>query len=658
MSNCNTCYAWCPTKWEGWRYTDQQAPCKVHNQNTDREHSCEYFSITPPNDIKRSLPQREKLYTSASKFLDEEDMKGFDIVDMPLESDDSDDMQKLPSFESKRVIPKVDIQIFAHQEEAFERFKDSTEIGLFFEQGLGKTNVDLRIAAYKFKKGLIDSMLVVAPNGVHKQWFMEQIPQWMEYYDCPYEVQLLGGKVGKTSRPFRNKKALHIVCVNIDTFSTPKKWEEIALWANYNKTHISLDEATVIKSIKSQRTQRMLYAFNSVQRRGKAIVSSVPKTVSRSVLTGTPVTEGPFDLWSIFEFLHPNYFKRNYYSFQAHYGLYYTMIIESPGLNGKNVLRSFPSLIKQPVWEQIRECKNYGQAFAEFGVTEDTYRYIMSQDRYEGPYRYADELKKLIEPISIFKTLDECVDMPGKNYERKILDMTPEQMRIYREMENDLLAQYEMYESSAASKMIAYIRLQQITSGFISATKIVDEDTDIIPSREIVWIGNSNPKLDQLYTLVESEIPVCPVIIVTRFSAEAARIYDDLSRSMKCMLYTGWKKVGQIDDFQKGKYDVLIANERAISRGFNLQISHSTHFYSNLFSLEDRLQTESRTYRIGQSNRCRYTDYVFLDTVDMKVIAALRQKRELLDYMRGTTVKDFLTNWDEVAQVEYSNVRF
>lgn len=654
MRDCSLCYAWNPKTWDSWRYIDESALCSVHKSNTTRTHSCTYFSITPPTDVQRSAPQREKLFSIASAFLDPEDMKDFDTEDMSTDT--------MPVYESKRVIreiPKMEIQDFEHQNEAFERFKDSTEMGIFFEQGLGKSAVSLRIAAHQFMSGMIDSVLIVAPNGVHKQWYIEQVPLWLDYHKCRYEAQLLGGKAGRSSRPFRDSKALHVVCVNIDTFSTPKKWEEIALWANYRKTFIILDEATTIKSIKSQRTQRMLYAFNSIQKRGKAIVGSKPKTVSRAVLTGTPVTEGPFDLWSIFEFLRPNYFGRNYYSFQAYYGLYYTMIIEQfDPATGKPSLRSFPALIKQPIWEQIRACKNFSQAFAEFGIREDTYRDVMAQERYEGPYRHADELKKLIEPISIFKTLEACVDMPGQSYERKMLDMTPEQARIYKEMEHDLLAQYEKYESSAASKMVAYIRLQQITSGFISATRIVDEDTDIIPGKELVWIGNSNPKLDLLYSLVESEIPVCPVIIVTRFSAEAARIYDDLSRSMKCALYTGWKKLGSIEDFQQGKYDVLIANEKAISRGFNLQISHSTHFYSNLFGLEDRLQTESRTYRIGQKNKVRYTDYLFLDTIDMKVVAALRQKRGLLDYMRGVTMKDFLGNWDEVAQVEYANIKF
>lgn len=655
MGNCNVCYAWTPKQWDKWHYIDATAPCLVHKNSTSRDHTCTYFSLTPPTDIQRSAPQREQLFTIASSFLDAEDMEGFDTVEM-----DASDVEALPVFSKRQAFekPKVDIKKYEHQEETFERFKDATEMGIFFEQGLGKSAVSLRIAAHKFKKGDIDACLIVAPNGVHKQWFIEQVPLWLDYYQCRYEAQLLGGKAGKNSRPFRDPKALQVVCVNIDTFSTPKKWEEIALWANYKKTFIILDEATTIKSVKSQRTQRMLYAFNTVHRRGKAILASIPKSVARAVLTGTPTTEGPFDLWAIFEFLRPNYFKRNYYSFQNHYGLFYTMVVESMGDDGKPVLRSFPSLIKEPVWEQIRSCKSYGEAFANFGVTEDTYRDVVSQERYSGPYRHADELKAAIAPVSVFKTLEECVDMPGKNYERKILDMNPEQARMYREMEDELLTQYGTYESSAASRLIAYIRLQQITSGFLSATKIVDEETDIIPSRELIWIGNTNPKLEQMYSLIETETPVCPVIVITRFSAEAARIYDDLYKKMPCMLYTGWKKVGNMEDFQAGKFDVLIANERAISRGFNLQISHSTHFYSNTFSLEDRLQTESRTYRIGQKNKVRYTDYLYLDTVDMKIVASLRQKRELLDYMRGVSVKDFLTQWDEVAETEYADVRF
>ena len=76
-------------------------------------------------------------------------------------------------------------------------------------------------------------------------------------------------------------------------------------------------------------------------------------------------------------------------------------------------------------------------------------------------------------------------------------------------------------------------------------------------------------------------------------------------------------------------------------------------FYSNTFSLEDRLQVEARIYRSGQRNTCIYLDYVMKDTIDMKVYAALKQKKQLADYIRETSVQDMLTKSDEVFASEY-----
>ena len=630
---CNTCYAWRPTKWDSWHFVDEEATCSLWQYKTRKDYTCDKFSIVKPAEVTRTL-----FYESAL-MLDAEDMEGFDL--MPI--------NRAP-YAQEREKAEQKIVVYEHQEETFHRFKDEKEMAIFFEQGLGKSHVALRIAAYKYEKGDINALLVVAPNDVHKQWAREQVPLWLDHYGCKYEVQLLGGKSGRESHPFRNKNVLQVICVNIDTFSTPKKWVEIAEWANMNKTFIVLDEATVIKNFKAMRTQRMLYAFNDVRRRGKTVVSSQVKSVARAVLTGTPVTEGPLDLWTIFEFLRPNYFSRNYYSFQQRYGMYYQMILTG----GDGHLKTVTVKVNKETWQGIKDCKTYGEAAAIYGVSEDTYNTIKNQLAYEGPYKHADELKKLIEPVSVFKTLEECVDMPGKVYVKEDLAMSAEQAKLYADMENEFFVRYKDHEAGATSKMAAYTKLQQITSGFIYAGAVTlneEGETDVLPTREVVWI-DQNPKLARLYELVELDIVLCPVIIVTRFTAEAARIYEDLGKKMKCMLFTGWKKEGRIEDFQEGKYDVLVANERAISRGFNLQISHIIHFYSNTYSLEDRLQTEGRIFRIGQTKKARYVDYVCDGTVDIKIIGALRQKRKLLDYMRDVTITDFLSSWDEVAEIE------
>jgi len=105
---------------------------------------------------------------------------------------------------------------------------------------------------------------------------------------------------------------------------------------------------------------------------------------------------------------------------------------------------------------------------------------------------------------------------------------------------------------------------------------------------------------------------------------------------------TGSKKTGTIDDFRTGKYDIMVANGRLISRGYNLQNSHQMLFYDNTASLEDRLQLEGRIFRIGQDQACVYTDYVTKGTVEDLTLAALRQKKQLLDYIRGASIEELL----------------
>ena len=540
------------------------------------------------------------------------------------------------------------VTLFDHQIAAREKFKDKNEIALFFEMGCGKTLTSMMIICDKFKAGVIDSVLVVAPNDVHKQWFddlcnddstlSKAIAQ--EGVDC--SGQIIGGRGGaKEFYEFDDDNKLHIVCVNIDTFSTPHKWEPIVEWANANNTAIIIDEATVIKNPKSKRGERMLYAFNDVTKRGKTITSSVKKHPVRIVLTGTPVTNGPMDLWAIMEFVKPNYFGRNYYSFMNYYGMHTKLNVES---------RVIQVLLTEKTWHGIKGCNSFEEAQCLFGCSEDTYMTVMHQDKYVGPYKHADELKKLLEPSAVFAKLVDCVDMPACNYIVKSVPMSPAQIVAYDDMRHDLLAQYDEYITTAKNKLVSAIRLQQISSGFVMAHKEVlpDEDTpfwaspdenyDVAPD-EIVWLGDSNPKLDQLMRDVD-ELDK-PIIIFTRFSAEAAKIYDMLKDKYRVTLQTGWKTVGSIEGFKNGDFDIMVANTTKLARGFNLQCAHTTIYYSNTFSMELRQQSEFRTFRMGQKYPCTYIDYTSCD-IDNTIIESLKLKKGLLDYIRDKDIKEVM----------------
>ena len=533
---------------------------------------------------------------------------------------------------------------YKHQEVALERYRNKSEIPLFFDPGTGKTRTSLLIAEAKYNAGEIDAVLVIAPNGVHKQWAVEEIPKWLSHVDTTVQWR-------KNKKLFFVEGKLNFVCTNIEQFSTKTRYLDYVQWSNEHKTMIILDEATRIKNPKAIRTQRLLYEFNTVVKRGKTILKSEPRTVARAILTGTPVTNGPFDVWPMFEFLRPGYFGVNWYGFQNRYGMFHAIQV-----NGR-VIRI---LINEDAWSQIHACTTFEMANALHGVSLSTYDTIRAQDHYEGPFRNVDSLRDKMLEIAMFVRIEDCIDMPDRVYNRKLLDMSAEQTRVYRELENYFITTYKDEKVEAKSKLTAYIRLQQIASGFVSSEQLPESELEDPPPNKITWFDDL-PKIDQLLVDVEEITDVegitnNQVIIVCHFSAEAERIYDALeNEGYKVCLMTGWKKVGTIEGFKRGDYKIMVANIRVISMGFNLQ-EHCNHmiFYSNTFSLEDRIQVEARIYRAGQQHPCIYLDYVMKDTIDMKVYAALKQKKQLADYIRDTSVVDMLTKPDETFNEEYT----
>jgi SNF2 family DNA or RNA helicase len=532
---------------------------------------------------------------------------------------------------------KPDPRLRKHQLEAFDFFKDKEQIGLFAEMGCGKTAVILNIAAYKYYNNQINGMLVIAPNTVHEQWHKEQIPMWLPLDTISCNVQCFGGTAKqKIFQPFpaRTCQEFEIAITNIDTFSHKTKWIPIAEWVKQNKIFIVIDEVSSIKNIGADRTQRLLYSFNECIYKGKRLIRSESNSPCRAGLTGTPTTNSALDLWTIMEFLKPNYFAMDYYSFRMRYAI----------LKRQDTAKSPVYVpINEKVWISVkRYCKTYGEAQYQYGIDEAAYNLIKSQTSYQGPCRNIDELKAKIKPVSIFQKLAECEDMPKQTYITKNVEMNVEQKKAYKSMKEQLIAKYGGTTMTAKNTLSALTRLSQISAGFMVQSnhtltddgelELVETSDELNDTRKTEWLGNTIPKLEMLYQDIETSSK--PAIIITRFTAEAKRIYDDLlDKSYNVMLYTGWKKTSTIDEFKAGKYDIIVANGRCISRGFNLQNSCNMFFYSNSYSLEDRLQLEGRIFRIGQQNPCVYIDYSAKGTIDINIIKILQQKKSLLDYI-------------------------
>jgi SNF2 family DNA or RNA helicase len=97
-----------------------------------------------------------------------------------------------------------------------------------------------------------------------------------------------------------------------------------------------------------------------------------------------------------------------------------------------------------------------------------------------------------------------------------------------------------------------------------------------------------------------------------------------------------------IDLFQNGDARAFVANPAAAGEGLTLHAATTVIYYTNSFKLTDRLQSEDRAHRIGQKHNVTYVDLVASDTVDEKIVGALRDKLDVASIVTGDTVKEWI----------------
>lgn len=538
---------------------------------------------------------------------------------------------------------------FEHQVRAFNFARQKEAFALFMEMGTGKTKTTIDLACDMYRAGEINAVLIIAPNGVHTQWIREQLPI---HCSVPYF-----GVAFKSTASKALKNDIHKICtepfdglkflaVNVEAFSYQTYMSIFFHFVTEHNTFVVIDEATAIKNPDAKRTQNIIRGLSACKWRGKSLIACEPLSVKRAILTGTPITNSPFDIWAMAEFLQPNFFNRTYFAFKAHYGIQRQIDVHQGQL-----IRKVSVPLKLEEIKSIYEMDTLA-ACQKFGMRESDVEYI-KQYKPEHSYKHLDELKERIKEFAFFVTKDECLDLEPKIYKRRVVEMSDEQKASYLGLENEFITEYAGKELSVLNKVALYTRLSQIAGGFFPFAEENEEtgefNKDIIPFAK-------NPKLDAL--LEDIDLIDYPAVVVTRFTAEAKIIYEALSKrgDLQVGCYIGELKEPKdpIQAFKDGYLHILVANERMISKGHNLQNAHNVLFYSNSYSLEERLQTEDRIHRSGQTEKCLYIDYIADGTVDMKVYASLRSNKKLLDYMRGVSVDTFLSEVTDEMKEEFA----
>ena len=468
---------------------------------------------------------------------------------------------------------KFKTEPYEHQKDALKKCYDKEAFAIFAEMGTGKTKIALDNACILYNRGKIDRLLVVAPKGAYMTWFDQEIPTHVPDYIEKNVViwkQSTSQKYMSELRSMMNNNfELKIMIMNVEAFSS-KRGVDFARLFLIGRSMMIVDESTTIKNPKAKRT--------------KAILDLRKETKYRRILTGSPVTQSPMDLWAQMDFLDPEILgQSSYYAFRTRYAV----VIEATAAGGTHR------------YQKIVKFKNL------------------------------KELGKTISPHSYRILKKECLDLPDKIYSKRFVELSDEQKKAYAEMKANAMSILKGESMTAINVLTQLIRLHQITCGHMK--------TD---SHQIINLKNN--RLTELMQILDETSG--KAIIWANYIHDIEAIEKIINKEFgndSCCTYYGATATEDrqkcINKFQDPESPVrfFIGNTQTCGYGITLTEASTVIYYSNNYDLEKRIQSEDRAHRIGQKNKVLYIDLVAKGTVDDKIIQSLRNKVNIAKEISG-----------------------
>ena len=473
---------------------------------------------------------------------------------------------------------KFKTQPYEHQLKALTMSWDKEYFAYFMEMGTGKSKVLIDNIAMLYDKGKINGALIVAPKGVVGTWYLNQIPDHLpdhiEHKNVLWKPNITRKQNLRLKSLFETGTNLHILIMNVEAFSTTKGCEFAKKFLDSHRTLMAVDESTTIKNPDAKRTKNIC---------NLSILSKY-----RRILTGSPVTKSPLDLYKQCDFLKEELLGHgSYYTFRTRYA-----IMKTANFGGKSV--------------QI----------------------VVG-------YRNLDELSEKLRPFSYRVLKDDCLDLPDKIYMKRTVQLSLEQKKVYEQMKQMALAEMNGKMMSTATVLTQLMRLHQITCGHFTAD---DGSIQKIKSN----------RLDELMDVLE-EIEG-KVVIWAHYQNDVETIVEHLKKKYgdnSIVDYYGRtrpeNRQSNIDKFQKDEgCRFFIGTPATGGYGITLTQASNVIYYSNGYDLEKRMQSEDRAHRIGQKKSVTYVDMIADDTVDEKIVKSLRKKVNIATQIMGEELKQWI----------------
>jgi len=467
---------------------------------------------------------------------------------------------------------------YAHQMTALKKSWNKENFAYFMEMGTGKTKVLIDNLAMLYDKGKVDGALIIAPKGVINTWYEQELPthlpQHIENVTVLWKPNINKKYEEKLKTIFEIETDLHILIMNVEALSTDKGVKYASKFLNSHKTLMAVDESTTIKNPSAKRTKNII---------GLGKIAKY-----RRIMTGSPITKNPLDLYSQCEFLDPWLLDfTSYYAFRNRY--------------------------------------------AEMKTMHAHGRSIQIVDKFKN----LSELSETVKTFSDRVLKEDCLDLPDKIYMKRNIKLSPDQFKLYKQMKDQAIAMLNGKVTSTMTVLTQLMRLHQITCGHFTAD---DGSTQAI----------ANNRVGELMDVLE-EIEG-KAIIWAHYQYDIVNIIKNVVKKYgegSIVDYYGLtpqeERQPNIKKFQSDPgCRFMVGTPSTGGYGITLTAANTVIYYSNGYDLEKRLQSEDRAHRIGQRKPVTYVDLICDDTVDEKIVKALRKKINIASEVLGEEIKSWI----------------
>ena len=465
-------------------------------------------------------------------------------------------------------------QAFPYQAQAFMTLKDMDYCAIFHEQGLGKTKIAIDLLLYWLTKRDIDTVLVVTKKQLVKNWVDE--------FAVHTHIKPKTLSNNKNDNFYVLNSPAKVIITNFETLSTDK--DRIQLFLKCRNVGIIIDESTKLKNPEAKLT--------------KDFFELAPLFKIRTIMTGTPVANRPYDMWAQIYFLDMG--------------------------------------------------RSLGTDFSEFKEATDLSNDLnKNQEKREEFEKTVSGIYEKISDFSVRETKNSCgIELPQKEFISEYVEFEKQQFQLYKKIMEELYVEVkqdgEWVVDDDASALKRLLRLTQVSSN----PKLVDESYSSISAKE--------DKLDELLDRIVSNDEKCIVWSnyienIDYFTKKykkynPVKIHGSLGMNERNQSVEKFKK----DDECK----VLFATPQAAKEGLTLTIANHVIFYDRGFNLDDYLQAQDRIHRISQKKKCYVHNLIVKGSIDEWIDKLLEAKQYAAFLAQGDITSQEYENYADYSYAD------